>query len=194
MNYFEDILEHILLFKKKGFKEFNNGAKLFGKAVHIASEAYSHKLFKPLNKDDIRLLENEINTKIPKEYKDFLLNKTNGLLFFVANFSLDGLRKQLGRDLEAGAQPFDLQTPNTLEKPKNTKEEYFFIGGYGYDASKLYIDKNTGKVHYCKRYDATSLFEWESFEEMISQETKRIFKLFDDKGVRLVPGKEILPC
>ena len=193
MNYFDDVLEQVLPFKKGGFKEFKNGAKLFGKAVHVAPEAYNHKLFKPLNEEDIRLLENEMNTNIPTEYKDFLLNKTNGLLFFVTSFSLDGLRKQLGRDLEAGAQPFDLQTPNILEKPQNAKKEHFFIGGYGYDASKLYIDSLTGKVFFCKRRDATPLFEWSSFEEMITEETKRLFKLYDSNGVRLVSGKETLP-
>lgn len=193
MDYFDIILEHVLPFKKNGFNEFNNGAKLFGRAAHIAPEAYSHELFKVLNEKDISVLESEIESIIPEEYKYFLLNKTNGLRFFITNFSLYGLRKQLGRDLEAAAQPFDLQTPNTIEKPKNAKEEHFFIGGYGYDGSKLYIDKMTGKVHFCKRRDATSLHEWDSFEKMIIQETNRIFKLFDNKGVRLVSGKETLP-
>lgn len=193
MEYFDLILESILPFKKDGFKEFNNGAKLFGKATHIAPEAYNHELYKVLTNDDIEQLEEEIGISIPSCYKLFLTTKTNGLRFFVGNFSLDGLRKQLGRDLEAAAQPFDLQTPNTMEKPKNAKEEHFFIGGYGYDGSKLYIDKMTGKVHFCKRKDATSLHEWDSFEKMIIKETSRIFKLFDSKGVRLVSGKETLP-
>ncbi len=193
MEYFEEVLKHILPFKKFGYKEFDNGAKLYGKAIHIAPKAYNHQIYKVLNKKDIEILENDINNIIPLSYKLFLTTKSNGLSLFVGAFCLDGLRKQIGRSLESSAQPFDLQTPNTIEKPKNAKKEYFFIGGYGYDASKLYIDNITGKVHYCNRRDATSLYEWNSFEEMLIQETKRLFKLFDDKGVRLVSSKETLP-
>ena len=47
----------------------------------------------------------------------------------------------------------------------------------------MYIDRNSGKVHFCERWDSTSLFEWNSFEEMLLSETTRIITLFDENGV-----------
>ncbi|MFV0505705.1 MAG: SMI1/KNR4 family protein [Bacteroidales bacterium] len=193
MSYFDTVLEYILPFKENGYKELDNGARLFGHAPHIAPEAYCHELFMVLGENDIDLLETEIKAIVPESYKSFLLNYSNGLRLFVRCLSLYGLRKQQGRDLVADAQPLDLQTPNGWEKPKNAQTNHFFIGGYGCDSSKLYMDVDTGKVHYCARRDATSLYEWESFEYMITEEIKRIFSLFDNKGVRLVSSKETLP-
>ncbi len=193
MDYFDLVLEKIFAFEHLGLKKMNNGAVIIGAAPHVAPEAYNHKIFKPLEKEDIDFLENENKTTLPKDYIEFLTTKSNGLRFFVTCFSLYGLRKQIGRDDEAMAQPFSLSDTNVWEKPKNAKPEYFFIGGYGYDGSKLYIDKITNKVHYCARRDTTSLKEWNNFEEMMISETERIFKLFDDKGVRLVTSKETLP-
>lgn len=82
-------------------------------------------------------------------------------------------------------RPFSIITPNIKERPRNAKDNYFFIGGYNWDCSKLYIDMVTNKVHYCAERDATTLYEWNSFEEMIVSEVKRITNLFDDKGVVL---------
>jgi SMI1 / KNR4 family (SUKH-1) len=193
MDYFEQIKEYIKKYEHLGIEVLNNGTTLVGKAPHVAEMAWSHELFSPLSNEDILKIENEIKTKIPESYKKFLLEKGNGIRLFVTTFSLYGLRKELGRTFEAAAQPFSIITPNTIEKPKNAKENHFFIGGYGYDASKLYIDTLTGKVHYSKRRDATSLFEWNSFEEMLLSEVKRIFPLFDEQGKELVDDIEILP-
>lgn len=66
----------------------------------------------------------------------------------------------------------------------------FFIGGYRYDGSKLYIDSEDGKVHFCKRRDASSLLAWDSFEDMLLSESKRIFTLYDDRGRMLVPSEK----
>ncbi len=142
-----------------------------------------NSIYPVLIEEDIIHLEKELETKIPTAYKLFLLHNSNGLNVFTSSFGLDGLRKELGRTIEDSRQPFSLITPNTIEKPKNAKEGYFFIGGYEWDGSKLYIDKETGKVHYCDRWDATSLYEWSSFEEMIVSEVKRITSLFDEKGI-----------
>ena len=76
------------------------------------------------------------------------------------------------------------------KKPKNAKDTYFFIGGYRYDGSKLYIDSEDGKVHFCKRRDASSLLAWDSFEDMLLSESKRIFTLYDDRGRMLVPSEK----
>ena len=54
------------------------------------------------------------------------------------------------------AQPFSIITANIRERPRNAADDHFFIGGYDWDGSYLYIDKRTSTVHYCDRDDATS--------------------------------------
>lgn len=113
------------------------------------------------------------------------MTDSNGLhLFF--HFSLYGMRKSYNRNPNATPEPYGLIEPNIYERPKNAKDTYFFIGGYRYDGSKLYIDSENGKVHFCKSRDATSLLSWDSFEDMLISESQRLFTLYDDRGRMLV--------
>ncbi|QBN19682.1 SMI1/KNR4 family protein [Flavobacterium nackdongense] len=193
MNSFEEVKKELYKYENLGIEKFENGTILIGKALHIAPLAWLNKIYPVLNEDDILLIENELKTEVPLDYKNFLINFSNGLNIFVATFSLYGLRKVLGRSVEASRQPFSIFTPNSFERPENSKDHYFFIGGYNWDGSNLYIDKQTNKVHYCDRWDATSLFEWNSFDEMIVSEVKRITNLFDEKGVVLDENKYTTP-
>ena len=70
------------------------------------------------------------------------------------------MRKSYNRNPNATPEPYGLIESNIYERPKNAKDTYFFIGGYRYDGSKLYIDSENGKVHFCKSRDATSLLSW----------------------------------
>lgn len=184
MNYFEEIKNELFEFKHLGEETVaETGALLIGRAPHVAPQAWLHKIYPVLSNDDIAKLETDLRTTIPNEYKHFLQHCSNGLNVFVSEFSLDGLRKQLGRSIAASRQPYGLDIPNVDERPENAKDSYFFIGGYSWDGSKLYIDKETKKVHYCARWDATSLYQWNSFEEMLLSEVKRLINLFDENGV-----------
>jgi len=183
MNYFEKIKEELLRFKNLGLETAENGTLLIGRAPHIAKQAWLNEIYPVLTEQDIVILENELNTEIPKDYKWFLLNGSNGLGMFVSKFYLYGLRKELGRSVAASRQPYGLDISNIDERPENAKDSYFFIGGYSWDGSQIYIDKETNKVHYCDRWDATSLLKWASFEEMLVSEVKRFTKLFNENGV-----------
>lgn len=183
MKYFEELRKQIFKFEGLGVEISQLGATLIGKAPHIAKYAWLNKLYPVLDMQKILELESELGMEIPEEYKIFLTQFSNGLNIFVATFSLDGYRKDMDRSIEGSRQPFSILVPNLKERPKNAKDNYFFIGGYNWDGSKLYIDTETGKVHYCAEWDAISLYEWNSFEEMLISEVKRITSLFDEKGV-----------
>jgi hypothetical protein len=174
--------ELVFKFEKLGIRKISNGAILIGKAPHIAPEAWLNELYPTLNEVDIAELESELNKKIPIVYKNFLIEFSNGLSILNATFSLDGLRGNYDRTTDGSRQPFSLITPNIYERPKNAKSNFFFIGGYNWDGSHLYIDTETNFVHYCKRWDATSLYQWSSFDEMLYSEIERIYKLFDEEG------------
>ncbi|MCW3122348.1 MAG: / family protein [Flavipsychrobacter sp.] len=185
MNYFDQVKETLYQYKYLGEKILSTDVILIGKAPHIAPQAWLHCLFPPLSYKDVELLEREAQHNIPMPYKEFLLCFGNGISIFNA-FNLYGLRKILSRTTdEAIWQPFSLDTPNTIERPKNAKDEYLFIGGYNWDGSLLYIDGMTCKVYYCLKRDATPLYEWNSFEEMLVGEVKRIQKHFDKEGRRI---------
>lgn len=182
MNRLEELLYK---FKELGVHQVSNGAILIGRAPHIAPEAWLNKIYPKLNGVDLDELEVCLKTEIPQPYRKFLSEISNGLNILVAEFSLDGLRRNYDRSVDGSRQPFSLEIPNIHERPRNAKKNHFFIGGYSWDGSKLYIDKETNKVHYCDRWDVTSLYEWDSFEEMLLSEVERIYALYDSNGVKI---------
>ncbi len=194
MKCLKKIRDNVAKYEILGSKTMPDGSKLVGKAPHVAEQAWLHSLFAPINEKEIKELELQMGRKIPDTYKEFLILGYNGIRLFVTEFSLYGLRKQLGRTIEASVQPFSILTPNGIERPKNALDSYFFIGGYGEDGSKIYLDTKTDKVHYCKRNDATSIVEWKSFDKMLESEVDRIFSLFDKKGELINDNIKVTPA
>ena len=194
MSYFEKVKEKISMYKYLGEEVVpETGALLIGRAPHVARLAWLHSIYPVLNDEEVLQLEQIVRMEIPASYKVFLMNASNGLTLFVDTFNLYGLRKVAGRGIAASRQPFSPDISNVDERPENAKDSYFFFGGYSWDGSKLYIDKATGLVHYCARWDATALFQWPSFEEMLVSETQRLVGLFDDKGVKKDPKRYTTP-
>jgi len=175
-----------------GERHLEDGTLLIGHAPHIAPQAWLHCIYPPLSDKELCDLENELNESMPDSYRLFLKN-TNGLNVFNTTFNLYGLRKNYKRDVVSVWQPFDILTPNRLERPGNAKRNFLFIGSYNWDGSLLYIDRNFGNVHVCNRDDSTSLFQWANFDEMLDSEIKRVVTLFDDKGKTYNEDKSTLP-
>ncbi|SEW25279.1 SMI1 / KNR4 family (SUKH-1) [Chryseobacterium wanjuense] len=184
----------IYKFENLGIENSSDGAILIGKAPHIAPEAWLNEIFPVLDSKEIKILEEQLKTDIPEDYKNFLMNFSNGLIFLSSTLSLYGLRRQLNRRSSVDSrQPYSIITSNIPERPDNAKNSFFFIGGYNWDGSRLYIDKNTNKVHCCERWDATSRIEWNSFQEMLLTELKRLYSYFDDEGKEIDEDRSTLP-
>jgi hypothetical protein len=184
MSYFDVVRQQLFKFENLGKEVTLSGAVLIGHAPHIAPMAWLHSIYPVLTEEDIIELEAELKKPIPEAYRDFLKNYSNGLALFTTTLTFYGMRKVLGRTIEASRQPFAIGTSNNYERPKNSKNSYFFIGGYDWDGSKLYIDSDTNKVYYCDRRDATPLMEWESFEAMLTSEVSRLIRLHDENGIK----------
>jgi hypothetical protein len=192
--YTKEINTLIFQFENLGIANSSDGAIMIGKAPHVGSEAWLNIIYPKLNDDEIILLEKELKTTIPEEYKLFLMNYSNGANILSSTLSLDGLRRRLNRDpKENSRQPFSILTPNIYERPDNAKESYFFIGGYQWDGSLLYIDKETNSVHCCEPDNATSKKQWASFEEMLLSELERLYQFFDKNGVEIDEDLSTLP-
>ena len=164
----------------------------YGHVPLIGPEAYNVYTFAPLTEEQLALVEQNIGREIPCQYRTFLTNVSNGMHIFHRCLSLDGLQGSINREL--GIQgPFDLSIPNVYERPSNADASCFFIGGYSYDASKLYMKDDSDKVYYCARRDATPLKEWNSFSEMLIEEIQRLKSLHGADGMLQVPREETLP-
>ena len=193
MDFYKKIDELLFMYQHLGVENVSNGAILIGKAPHLAPMAWLNKKFLPLTDEEIISIGNTLKHEIPVDYKLFLTNYSNGLKFGSTTFVLDGLRKNTSRTVEASWQPFSIFTTNMYEKPTDALDSYFFIGGYSWDGSYLYIDTATGKVHYCLANSAKSLKEWNSFKEMLLSELARLISLHDENGVRLIKGGKTTP-
>ena len=164
----------------------------YGHIPQLGPEAYNIYTFAPLTEEQLALLEQNISREIPYQYKTFLTLVSNGMHIFHRCLSLDGLQGEINRKL--GVQgPFDLSIPNVYERPSNADASCFFIGGYSYDCSNLYMRSGSQKVFYCPRWDITPLKEWNSFSEMLIEEIQRLRSLHGADGMLQVPREETLP-
>ena len=164
----------------------------YGHVPLIAPKAYNIYTFAPLTEERLALLERVLNREVPKQYRTFLTHVSNGMHIFHRCLNLDGLQGSINRDL--GIQgPFDLSDTNVYERPKNADSNCFFLGGYSYDGSLLYIKDDVSTVYYCARRDATPLKEWNSFSEMLIEEIQRLKSLHGADGMLQVPREETLP-
>jgi hypothetical protein len=188
-----EVLNELYRFKSLGQHTTEGGAVLIGRAPHIAPLAWLHSLYPPLSLADIADLEGKLKMPVPHEYKQFL-QLSNGLNVFNTTLSLFGLRRNYIRDVENVWQPFDIITPNTIEKPGNASNNVFIFGTYDWDGSYLYIDCEKGNtVHLCTNDDITSLYKWPNLEAVLKSEIKRLLTMFDGQGKELDPDESTLP-
>ena len=157
------------------------GAHLIAKAPHRGPNAWLFALYPGLTDDNISQLESDIKIPFNEDYKIFL-KQMNGFHFFVGVFSMNGFRHNYKRTGDAIWQPYDIITPNTIERPKDTPPHYLYIGSYNWDGSSLCMDTKTNKVYRCKRWSAEILNTWENLKEMLTLEAERIVKHFDEFG------------
>lgn len=193
MRDYSEVKKLVFRFESLGIQLSENGAILIGKAPFLGSEAWLNKIYPSLTHEEIIELEKSLNRSLPIEFKRFLSEFSNGLNILSSTLSIYGLRKQLGRSIEASRQPFSILTPNKLERPSNSKDSFLFIGGYNWDGSLLYIDTETSKVHCCSLESADSKFCWKTLDEMVIAEIKRLYTLVDENGKELKEGIKTVP-
>ena len=158
-----------------------NGAQMFGHVPHIAPEAYFHIIFPPLDARELADLERSLHCSIPESYRNLLV-VTNGLHLFGGKLTLDGLRTDYSR--KPGIRlPFDLSDPNVHERPRAADPTWFLFGFYSEDGSQAYMDPADGRVYRGNRnLTQPRLNHWESLDDYLEQEIRRMASLFDDRG------------
>lgn len=168
-----------------------DGGFFIGKAPHLGTRAWLNRIYPKISMTEIEIMENEMHRQIAPSYVQFLTSFSNGLDIFNDTFGLYGYRYSFRRDETHDQQPYNLVWLQS-EKPRNSTDDMFFIGEYDWDHSFLYVTPDQ-KVHFCHREDATSLFTWDSIEDMLLSEIRRIYTLFDDRGVAIDPKHPTTP-
>ena len=178
----KDLEKLLMRFSHLGVSHSKNGALLIGKAPHIAEYAWLNVMYPCATETEIYDLEKRLGCAIPKVYKDFLMNVSNGLNVMNCTLALHGCRMSYNRADFESRYPFNIEDVQKYERPKNATQEMFFFASYNYDCSKLYLNTSDNKIYYCDRYDATPLKSWDSLSAMLTSEIERIFGLFDADG------------
>ena len=165
-------------------KSKETGAIKIGRAPHIAPLAVLNCIYPTINNEQVKYVETELGRRLPESLKLFMTHFSNGLGVLCDTLCLYGLRSNYIRSIEMVWQPFDIIGPNKFERPDNATPEMLIIGSYSWDRSKIYMMPD-GRVHYCARWDATSLKSWDSLTLMLIEEIERLYTLFDANGVQI---------
>lgn len=168
------------------------GAILIGKAPHIGTKAWLNSIYPPIKVEELVKIEESVGNTIPDSYARFLTNRSNGLNILGDTLCLFGYRFNYIRDMNWVWQPYSIIELNKFEKPRNSTDDMFFIGGYDWDGSNLYMTPD-GRVHFCKRYDSTSLLSWDSIYDMLISEIERLYTLFDSNGIQIDENSPTVP-
>ena len=122
--------------------------------------AWLNVMYPCVTETEVCDLEKRLGVAIPKVYKDFLMNVSNGFDIMGA-LALHGCRTSYDRS--------DL-------------DSWYLLGTYEYDGSKLYLNTLDDKIYYCDRYDATPLKAWDSLSAMLTSEIEEYLVCFDADG------------
>lgn len=167
----------------KGFKAIeSNGTKLYGHVKTIGENAWFHEIFAPLNETEIAEIESSIGKNLPNSLKEFFIC-TNGIRLFSNEIALLGKRATFKRSSDEDLRlPYSIVTPNTLEQPKDIKENQIIIGSYSYDGSKVIIDSNDKLVFVCERENVQNvIFKFQTFWEFLLSEIERLGTFFNSE-------------
>ncbi|WP_322084994.1 SMI1/KNR4 family protein [Burkholderia sp. BCC1999] len=186
------IRDRMVGFSSLGEDVAKNGTVLYGKCPHIGKDAYLHTLYPALTDAEIKILEEQIERKLPQQLVDFY-GECNGFHYFVDTLIVYGLRSIAGRGADAFYQPYDMRTPNVDERIRDADEDAIFFAWYDWDGSLVYTRKNESAIYMCGNDSMKPVGKWSSLKEFLSEESERVLGLFDSKGILLDESASTLP-
>lgn len=182
MMYWKEVLKVLNSYQTLGYNKRDTSSIQIGKAPHLGVDAWLHCLYTPLRENEISIIETKLQRVIPSSYKNFLSNCSNGINLFGDAMTLEGLRTSEDRTIDNVFQPYSILDSNTFELPKGYTKDVFIIGHYEYNGALLYIDITSAKVYCTEREKIAPLVEWNTFDEMLELETKRLSGIFNSEG------------
>jgi hypothetical protein len=162
----------------------------------VGPEAYLNIIFKPAPRDVLADAANRLN--IPIVFTEFLA-KQNGAILLSGVLSIYGTHRPgqlLNRSDTFSRLAFNIELENSNCSPDDPAR-LLTIGGYGFDGSRVCIDRQDLHIGLFQRGEAgltpTPHRTWKNLDQWIRTETARLCELFDDYGKLLVAESETLP-
>jgi hypothetical protein len=181
---FNTVLQIIEQAKSFGVRQLANGARLYGHVPHVAPEAWLHQVYAPLSEHDVISVEEKMGQTIPNDLLQFF-RLANGVGLFSVSLSIYGKKTSYVRTGDDAWQPFCIVSANTLEKPRHAKPSQIVVGGYKDDGSLLFLDLEDGSVFRTKSRSKKVLNRWTDLWTMLTNESRRLSRLFDAEGHKL---------
>lgn len=178
--YVDAVVQVLHQWDHLGTQSLPDGTVLIGRVPQIAPEAWLHKLFAPATPEQRSVLS-ELPTPVHTDFADFL-TRVNGLSVFSGYLSIYGLRSSYARRGDGRWQPFDVRTPNTLERIKHAPQDALFVGSSFHAERLLAISSISGEVVESTRDQFTILRRWRSFSTMLLGEIERMATFCDAEG------------
>jgi hypothetical protein len=186
-----DLLKSVASFDIRGDRE--TSIAFFRTHVPwVGSAAYLHVVYKPAPKDLVLAVAEKL--RMPETFVQFLYLQ-NGADLFAGALSIFGAvpaGQLLNRTDPFSLPPFSIENENS-GRVSFDRDRFLAVGGYGFDASTVCIDRENGLISLFPPDLGTPSFSWPNFEDWISSEIARLFVLFDRSGKRLVEGRATLP-
>lgn len=158
----------------------------------VAPEAYLNIVYRPADNKTLSAVAAKL--RIPDSWVQFLA-QNNGASLFSAHLYILGVVRQgtlLSRNDHWSLPPFDIEQSNVIAKPLNLTR-HLIIGSYGFDGSRVCIDRGDASVHVFHKGEPKPYAFWTSPEQWLHSEIQRLSNLFDSKGKLLQDGSMTLP-
>jgi hypothetical protein len=162
----------------------------------IGPHAYLNVVFKPAPND--ALFEVAQKLRMPVCVLQFL-QIHNGVVLFSGALSVYGVHRPgqlLQRDDPSFALPFNIELENRNWPPVDSAR-FLSIGGYGFDGSRVCIDREDSRIFLFRRAQEAlhnePSYSWQNMGAWLTSEIARLSSLYDWKGVRLFDESYTLP-
>ena len=194
-NKMNEILNVLHKWDNKRINILKNGTIQICHVPHVASQAWLHKIYNGLADEQIDKIEDELNLKIPIDFREFY-KICNGINIFSNSLSISGMKLSYERTGEEAIQPYCIIVTN-YGRPEGCPDSWIFFGSYQWDGSKVFFDLKNGldssKVYYSEEDSLEIKKEWPDFYTFLLDETQRLSELFDENGVELDDSISTIP-
>jgi hypothetical protein len=181
-NRFDIILSTLRKWDNCGTRKLNNGTEVICNVPNVAPQAWLHKIYAELSKDEIVSMQIELKQKLPNDLVEFL-SQANGINIFSDSLSVWGNKMSYARTGDEAIQPYDMIDLNL--ETKACKSEYqLIIGSYSWDGSIVLYDfsKSEKQIFRCEKSEMKVLNVWNDIWDWLEKESLRLSTLFDENG------------
>jgi hypothetical protein len=173
-------------------RQLNESTLVFLHMPWKAPQAYLHVFFRGVSGETLNNFMLNEGMLLPPHVHDYLM-QFNGGSFFQGSLSLFGITNgTVSRD-PMRRQPFDIRLYNKQSRPSNAKPDEFYIGGYDWDGSLIFVRENDSKVYRRDRKSGEIKNTWISFDQFLEQELMRIRQLVNRDGTWIDPNAPTCP-